>query len=165
MLALPLVFYFAGRAPGRQLIAEKSNLRTRMVDYLDGQAELQMFAAAPEALTGLQQAEQALIRAQACMARVSGLAAFSVQLLSGWTLTLMLWLAGHGVGGNAPDPITALMVFATLASFEALLPLAGAFQHLSTSLTSARRLNEILQEAKAPGGEHSKPPLPGVPCR
>ncbi len=150
MLALPLVFYFAGRAPGRQLIAEKSNLRTRMVDYLDGQAELQMFAAAPEALTGLQQAEQALIRAQARMARVSGLAAFSVQLLSGWTLTLMLWLAGHGVGGSAPDPITALMVFATLASFEALLPLAGAFQHLSTSLTSARRLNEILQEAKAP---------------
>jgi ATP-binding cassette subfamily C protein CydC len=121
-----------------------------MVDYLDGQAELQMFAAAPEALTGLQQAEQALIRAQARMARVSGLAAFSVQLLSGWTLTLMLWLAGHGVGGSAPDPITALMVFATLASFEALLPLAGAFQHLSTSLTSARRLNEILQEAKAP---------------
>jgi ATP-binding cassette subfamily C protein CydC len=31
-----------------------------------------MFAAAPEALTGLQQAEQALIRAQARMARVSG---------------------------------------------------------------------------------------------
>ena len=47
MLALPLVFYFLGRQPGRQLIAEKSNLRTRLVDYLDGQAELQMFAAAP----------------------------------------------------------------------------------------------------------------------
>jgi ATP-binding cassette subfamily C protein CydC len=98
-------FYFAGRAPGRQLIAEKSNLRTRMVDYLDGQAELQMFAAAPEALTGLQQAEQALIRAQARMARVSGLAAFSVQLLSGWTLTLMLWLAGHGVGGSSASKL------------------------------------------------------------
>ena len=125
-------------------------MRTRMVDYLDGHAELQMFAAAPKALTELQQAEQALIQAQVRMARVSGLASFSVQLLSGWTLTLMLWLAGHGVGGGTPDPITALMVFATLASFEALLPLAGAFQHLSTSLTSARRLNEILQEAKAP---------------
>lgn len=150
MLALPLVFYFAGRKPGQALIAEKSSLRTRLVDYLDGQAELQMFAAAPKALAELQQAEQALIRAQARMARVSGLANASVQLLSGWTLTLMLWLAGHGVGGATPDPITALMVFATLASFEALLPLAGAFQHLSTSLTSARRLNEILQEAKAP---------------
>ncbi|MGY3901323.1 heme ABC transporter ATP-binding protein/permease CydC [Aeromonas lusitana] len=150
MLALPLVFYFAGRKPGQALIAEKSSLRTRLVDYLDGQAELQMFAAAPKALDELQQAEQALIRAQARMARVSGLANASVQLLSGWTLTLMLWLAGHGVGGATPDPITALMVFATLASFEALLPLAGAFQHLSTSLTSARRLNEILQEAKAP---------------
>ena len=150
MIALPLVFYFAGRKPGQALIAEKSSLRTRLVDYLDGQAELQMFAAAPKALAELQQAEQALIRAQARMARVSGLANASVQLLSGWTLTLMLWLAGHGVGGAVPDPITALMVFATLASFEALLPLAGAFQHLSTSLTSARRLNEILQDAKAP---------------
>jgi ATP-binding cassette, subfamily C, bacterial CydC len=150
MIALPLVFFFAGRKPGQALIAEKSSLRTRLVDYLDGQAELQMFAAAPKALDELQQAEQALIRAQARMARVSGLANASVQLLSGWTLTLMLWLAGHGVGGATPDPITALMVFATLASFEALLPLAGAFQHLSTSLTSARRLNEILQEAKAP---------------
>lgn len=150
MIALPLVFYFLGRQPGRRLIAEKSVMRTRMVDYLDGQAELQMFAAAPKALTELKQAEQALLTAQARMARVSGLANFSVQLLSGWTLTLMLWLAGHGVAGAQPDPITALMVFATLASFEALLPLAGAFQHLSTSLTSARRLNEILQEAKAP---------------
>ncbi|MCV5696986.1 cysteine/glutathione ABC transporter ATP-binding protein/permease CydC, partial [Escherichia coli] len=79
----------------------------------------------------------ALVVAQARMAKVSGLANFSVQLLSGWTLTLMLWLAGHGVAGAAPDPITALMVVATLASFEALMPLAGAFQHLSTSLTSA----------------------------
>ncbi|WP_429134215.1 heme ABC transporter ATP-binding protein/permease CydC [Aeromonas hydrophila] len=156
MLALPLVFYFLGRQPGRQLIAEKSNLRTRLVDYLDGQAELQMFAAAPRARDELQQAEQALIQAQARMARVSGLANCSVQLLSGWTLTLMLWLAGHGGAGAAPDPITALMVFATLASFEALMPLAGAFQHLSTSLTSARRLNEILQEAKAPEWGHEE---------
>ena len=162
MLALPLVFYFLGRKPGQALIAEKSSLRTRLVDYLDGQAELQMFAAAPQALHELQQAEQALIRAQARMARVSALANASVQLLSGWTLTLMLWLAGHGVGGATPDPITALMVFATLASFEALLPLAGAFQHLSTSLTSARRLNEILQEAKAPEwGSEQQPAATG----
>jgi ATP-binding cassette, subfamily C, bacterial CydC len=150
MIALPLVFFFAGRKPGQALILGKAQLRTRLVDYLDGQAELQMFAAAPRALTELQQAEQDLILAQARMARVSGLANASVQLLSGWTLTLMLWLASHGVGGATPDPITALMVFATLASFEALLPLAGAFQHLSTSLASARRLNEILQDAQPP---------------
>jgi ATP-binding cassette, subfamily C, bacterial CydC len=150
MMALPLVFFFAGRKPGQALITGKAQLRTRLVDYLDGQAELQMFAAAPRALSDLQQAEQDLIRAQARMARVSGLANASVQLLSGWTLTLMLWLASHGVGGAAPGPMTALMVFATLASFEALLPLAGAFQHLSTSLASARRLNEILQDAQPP---------------
>ncbi|MGL5294049.1 MAG: heme ABC transporter ATP-binding protein/permease CydC [Aeromonas sp.] len=161
MIALPLVFYFLGRSPGQALIAEKSTLRTRMVDYLDGQAELQMFAAAPQALAQLQHAEQGLISAQARMAKVSGLANFSVQLLSGWTLTLMLWLAGHGIAGTAPSPIAALLVFATLASFEALMPLAGAFQHLSTSLTSARRLNEILQHAKAPCWGSEPAPLEG----
>lgn len=163
MIALPLVFFFAGRKPGQALILGKAQLRTRLVDYLDGQAELQMFAAAPRALTELQQAEQDLILAQARMARVSGLANASVQLLSGWTLTLMLWLASHGVGGATPDPITALMVFATLASFEALLPLAGAFQHLSTSLASARRLNEILQDAQPPEwGRLSEPAQGGA---
>ena len=79
-------------------------MRTRLVDYLDGHAELQMFAAAPRALAELQQAEQALIQAQARMARVSGLAGFSVQLLSGWTLTLMLWLAGHGSAAARRTP-------------------------------------------------------------
>ena len=76
----------------------------------------------------------------------------------------MLWLAGRR-RWQCPDPITALMVFATLASFEALLPLAGAFQHLSTSLTSARRLQRDHCRGQAPGGAHSKTPLPGVPCR
>ncbi|MGV2840152.1 ATP-binding cassette domain-containing protein, partial [Vibrio cyclitrophicus] len=38
----------------------------------------------------------------------------------------------------------ALMAFATMASFELLMPIAGAFQHLGQTLSSARRLNEVI---------------------
>jgi len=65
-------------------------------------------------------------------------------LFNGLTLVLMLWLAADGVGGNAPDPFIALMAFATMASFELLMPIAGAFQHLGQTLSSARRLNEVI---------------------
>lgn len=56
----------------------------------------------------------------------------------------MLWLAADGVGGQTPNPMIALIAFATMASVELLMPIAGAFQHLGQTLTSARRLNEII---------------------
>lgn len=147
LLLLPLLFYHLGKGPGKALIERRAALRTRMLDYLGAQAELQMFAAASAQLTRLREEEQALIASQRTMARITGLSAALMGLISGWSLVLMLWLSGHGVAGQAPDPLTALMVFATLASFEAMMPLAGAFQHLTASLTAARRLNQILEEA------------------
>ncbi|WP_043597742.1 heme ABC transporter ATP-binding protein/permease CydC [Aeromonas diversa] len=148
MMLLPILFYFLGKRPGSALVEQRSRLRTRLLDYLGAQAELQMFAAAQPQLSALRQEEAALIQAQATMARITGLSSALMGLISGWSLVLMLWLAGHGVAGQAPDPITALMVFATLASFEALQPLSGAFLHLTSSMTAARRLNQVLQQAE-----------------
>jgi ATP-binding cassette subfamily C protein CydC len=65
-------------------------------------------------------------------------------LINGWILILMLWMAADGVGGQQPDPMIALMAFATMASFELLMPIAGAFQFLGQTLTSAKRLNEVI---------------------
>ena len=148
MVLLPILFYHLGKRPGRLLIEQKAHLRTRLLDYLGAQAELQMFAAAEELHMALRRDERGLIEAQATMARITGLSSALMTLISGWSLALMLWLAGHGVAGQAPDPVTALMVFATLASFEALMPLAGAFLHLTSSLTAARRLNQVLEQAE-----------------
>ncbi len=65
-------------------------------------------------------------------------------LSNGLALIAILWLAADGVGGNPPDPMIAMFAFATMASFELLMPIAGAFQYLGQTLTSARRLNEII---------------------
>lgn len=159
LLVLPLLFYRLGQQPGKALVERRADLRTLLLDYLGSQAELQMFAAAAPQLERLQQGEKALIAAQCRMAHITGLSAALMALISGWSLVLMLWLAGQGVAGQAPDPVTALMVFATLASFEAMMPLAGAFLHLTTSLTAARRLNQVLNEATPPRfGKETTPP-------
>ncbi len=77
-------------------------------------------------------------------AHFTGLAQALLIVANGWTVVLILWLAADGVGGNQPDPRIALFAFATMATVELLMPIAGAFQHLGQTLTSARRLNEVI---------------------
>ncbi|WP_187985640.1 hypothetical protein [Vibrio metschnikovii] len=89
-------------------------------------------------------AQDKLLYNQKVNTHYTGLAQALLLLANGWALLLMLWLAADGVNGQAPDPMIALMAFATMASFELLMPIAGAFQYLGQTLTSARRLNEII---------------------
>ena len=66
---------------------------------------------------------------------------------SGLTLCLMLWLASGGVGSlPAPGALLALFVFTPLAAFEALGPVAGAFQHFGQVMASANRVTQIISQ-------------------
>ncbi len=89
-------------------------------------------------------AQSKLLCNQYVNAHLSGLAQALLMLANGWTLVLMIWLSADGVGGQPPGPMIAMMAFATMASFEMLMPIAGAFQYLGQTLTSARRLNEVI---------------------
>lgn len=162
VVLLPLGFYRLGKAPGRALALSRARLRTQLVDYVDNQAELLLCGAEPTWRTRLLADESDLLRQQRQLAGLGGLATGLFQSLLGIVTVLMLWLAADGVGDAPPGPLTALMVFVSLAAFELVLPLAGAFTHLATTLTAARRLNEIT----APGdrltyGTHPTPARDG----
>lgn len=143
VVLLPLLFYRLGQAPGRALALSRAQLRTQLVDYVDNQAELLLCGAEPAWRSRLLAEEAALLTQQRRLASLGGLATGLFQSLLGIVTVLMLWLAADGVGDAPPGPLTALMVFVSLAAFELVLPLANAFTHLSTTLTAARRLNEI----------------------
>ena len=146
-LGLPTLLYRLGRRPGRALAASRSTLRIRYVDYLENQAELLLFGAEPTHRAQILECESDLVMAQRQMNRLSALGS-SLQTFSlGLLVLLMLWFSADGVGGRAPDPLIALMVFITLAAFDAITPLIAAFQHLATTLASARRLNEVMRDA------------------
>ncbi|WEM41410.1 cysteine/glutathione ABC transporter ATP-binding protein/permease CydC [Photobacterium sp. DA100] len=145
MLSLPVVFYRLGKSNGETLTMAKANYRVKMLDWIQGNAELLLFNAEDRYYQAALDEQQALLAAQRKMANLTGLANAILMAATGWTLVLITWIAADGIAGQAPDPFVAMVAFATMASFELMMPVAGAFQYLGQTLTSARRLNEIIE--------------------
>ncbi|KLV09010.1 amino acid ABC transporter permease [Photobacterium aquae] len=145
MLSLPVIFYRLGKANGEALTLAKANYRIKLLDWIQGNAELLLFNADDRYYQAALHEQQSLLNAQRKMANLTGLANAILMAATGWALVLITWIAADGVGGNAPDPFIAMVAFATMASFELMMPVAGAFQYLGQTLTSARRLNEIIE--------------------
>ncbi|WP_215405267.1 heme ABC transporter ATP-binding protein/permease CydC [Vibrio gigantis] len=144
LLIWPVLFYKLGKRNGGELTQNKADLRVTTLDWIEGYSELTLFGAEERYRNAILETQQKLMANQFVNANLTGMASAALMLFNGLTLVLMLWLAADGVGGNAPDPFIALMAFATMASFELLTPIAGAFQHLGQTLSSARRLNEVI---------------------
>ncbi|WP_261903951.1 heme ABC transporter ATP-binding protein/permease CydC [Vibrio fortis] len=144
LIIWPVLFYKLGKRNGCELTQNKADLRVTTLDWIEGYSELTLFGAEERYRNAILSTQQKLMANQFVNANLTGMASAALMLFNGLTLVLMLWLAADGVGGNAPDPLIALMAFATMASFELLMPIAGAFQHLGQTLTSARRLNEVI---------------------
>ncbi|MFS1949836.1 heme ABC transporter ATP-binding protein/permease CydC [Vibrio lentus] len=144
LLVWPILFYKLGKRNGGELTQNKADLRVTTLDWIEGYSELTLFGAEERYRNAILETQQKLMANQFVNANLTGMASAALMLFNGLTLVLMLWLAADGVGGNAPDPLIALMAFATMASFELLMPIAGAFQHLGQTLSSARRLNEVI---------------------
>ncbi|NOI94245.1 MULTISPECIES: cysteine/glutathione ABC transporter ATP-binding protein/permease CydC [Vibrio] len=144
LLIWPVLFYKLGKRNGGELTQNKADLRVTTLDWIEGYSELTLFGAEERYRNAILETQQKLMANQFVNANLTGMASAALMLFNGLTLVLMLWLAADGVGGNAPDPFIALMAFATMASFELLMPIAGAFQHLGQTLSSAHRLNEVI---------------------
>ncbi|ELA7192807.1 cysteine/glutathione ABC transporter ATP-binding protein/permease CydC [Vibrio parahaemolyticus] len=144
LLVWPVLFYKLGKNNGEHLTQNKAQLRVATLDWLQGYSELSIFGAEERYRNLILEKQKQLLSNQFVNANLTGMASGLLMLVNGLTLVVMLWFAADGVGGRAPDPWIALFAFATMASFEVLMPIAGAFQYLGQTLTSARRLNEVI---------------------
>lgn len=146
-LVMPLLFYRLGHAPSRTMLETKRHYRVQLLDMLQGQAELSLFGANDRFRQKLNDAEVALFRSQSAMANITALSQAVLILSTGSALIMILYLAAQGVGDAVPPgPMFALMVFATMACVEMMMPIAGAFQHLSGCVLAATRINEITEQ-------------------
>ncbi|WP_261833219.1 heme ABC transporter ATP-binding protein/permease CydC [Vibrio ishigakensis] len=144
VLSWPVIFYKLGKRNGERLTEHRADLRIRALDWISGHSELLIFGAEKRYRDKILNAQYELMKNQAFNAHITGLANSLLLLANGFTLLLIFWISADGIGGAEPSPIIALVVFATLASVELLMPIAGAFQYLGQTLSSARRLNEII---------------------
>lgn len=161
LVLLPVIFYRAGQPIGRGLTQLRGEYRAQLGGWLQGQSELVIFGAEAQSRKTLDEIERRWLDRQQQQAKLSGLSQALVIATSGLTLCLLLWLASGGVGSlPAPGALLALFVFTPLAAFEALGPVAGAFQHLGQVMASAGRVTQIISQRpvvtfpdKGPGGE------------
>jgi ATP-binding cassette subfamily C protein CydC len=122
-----------------------ANYRITLLDWIQGHAELLLFNAEERYRQQAEAEQDKLLDAQRKMAGLTGIANGLLMAATGWTLVVILWIAANGIAGHAPDPFVAMVAFTTMASFEMMMPVAGAFQYLGQTLASAKRLNEIIE--------------------
>jgi len=146
-LILPVLFYFLGRTPGVEQLHNKRLYRVQVLEFIQGLAEISLFGATARFRDKLNQAEARLLDSQRAMANIHAFSQALLILCHGTVVIIILYLAASGVGHyQPPGAILALIAFMALASIEMLLPIAGAFQHLSACVAAATRINDLVQQ-------------------
>lgn len=150
LLLMPPLFWRVGSVAGRRIAHHQANWRLQLTLWLTGLAELQIYGAAPRWRAQLDREEADWQLAQRKQHRLQALAQSLLLLITGVTVTLLLWVSAAGIGGDsAPGALIALFVFCGLAAFEALAPVAGAFLPLAQVTSAAQRVQEIIDQPPA----------------
>ena len=140
-IALPLAMRRIGAAPGQAIAAATARLRTRIVEGVQGLAELKVYQADGRHAEAVLGENETLMAAQRRMARLSGISTALSGLAGQLAALAILALGVAGVAaGVLPGPAVALMMLGALALFDALVPLPLAFQNLGRTRAAARRL-------------------------
>lgn len=149
-VGVPAVAERAGRDAGAEQVATVAQLRTATVDYVQGITDLLANQAAGRQAAQIQDAgrrrdvlnhHQAVVAAWSAAATQfnTHLALIAVILVGAWAVE-----AGRaGLGG------VVLGLFVTLAAFEVVAPLPGAWQALGRIKAAARRLIEVARTEPA----------------
>lgn len=142
LLAIPVIFYHAGKQLGETLAKQQSEYRALLINYLQGQAELTLFNAQHRYRTKLDKLESDWLFHQQRQSTLVALSSALVVLIAGFLTLLVLWL----ITQYTLSPLVALFVFVCLASSEILAPIPGAFIFLGQVLTSAKRTTTLFNQ-------------------
>ncbi|MBI5841606.1 MAG: thiol reductant ABC exporter subunit CydD [Chloroflexi bacterium] len=144
-LILPALAQFISRHPAKQTITLRADLHTRLVDGIQGMADLLAYGRADERLTQISSIGLDYGNAQRRMARVTGSHSGISTLLTNLGLwTILLLCIPQVTSGNLAGPMLASLTLLTFASFEAVTPLPLAAQMWNASREAARRLFEVV---------------------
>lgn len=142
LLAIPVIFYHAGKQLGETLAKQQSEYRALLINYLQGQAELTLFNAQDRYRVKLDKLESDWLYHQQKQSTLVALSSALVILIAGFLTLLVLWLITH----YTLSPLVALFVFVCLASSEILAPIPTAFIFLGQVLASAKRTTALFNQ-------------------
>jgi len=146
-VGVPLLTRLLSREAGRRLVTARAELNAALVDGIQGVADLVAFGQAAQQLERVRTLSKGLMDWQARMAWIGGLHGALGSLLTSVAAIVVLVIAIPLVNvGQIAGVYLPVLVLATMASFEAVLPLPLAAQYLESTLEVARRLFDIVHE-------------------
>jgi ATP-binding cassette, subfamily C, bacterial CydC len=143
--ALPLLAGRRAEGPGRERVKWAAELRSCMVEQVQGMAELEALGAGGFQALRVESAEREMDRRQRKLSSVQGMAEAqitAVSLITVWASTLIT--ASLVAGGMLPGPDMAMLTVVVLASFETIMPLPGVIQRFGEMAAAARRLFQVI---------------------
>ncbi|MCC6805550.1 MAG: thiol reductant ABC exporter subunit CydC [Anaerolineae bacterium] len=153
--ALLLLAAWLGAQPGSALVADRADLNAALVDTLQGLPDLIAYGAADRQIAALTERAERMASHERRFARLDGLQqALMIALPAGAMLSVLI-AAVPRVDGI----YLATLALATVAAYEALLPLGQAASALGGSLASAGRLFALIDTPPAV----TDPPSPAAP--
>lgn len=147
-LGVPLLIGALSRGLGRRQLALRAELNVQIVDGVQGVQDLLAFGRGDDQLQKIANLDRALNRVQHRMALIAALQQALNDLLMNLALWTLLILAIPLVVTKAIDGVyLAFLALLSLASFEAVQPLAQAFQFLGHSIAAGERLFKMADAA------------------
>lgn len=141
-----------GMAASRRQVADLEQLRGRLIEQLQGLAELEAYASLADHRRRLASIEARLYRDQRRLGQGVALGNALASLVVGSAMLLALWLAAEGwAAGQFSGPVAVMMPLAVLALTEGLAALPAAFTWLGATRGAAERLNALEAQRQSGG--------------
>lgn len=152
-----------GLAASRRRVDELERLRGRVIEHLQGLAELEAYGSLASHRRQLEAVEARLADDQRRLGLVAALGTALAGLATGVTWLAALWLAARAwQEGELAGPVMVMMPLAILAMNEALAALPMAFTQAGATQAAAERLN-ALEAARGPAASPASGRLPEGP--
>ncbi len=140
-LGVPLLAASLSRGLGKDLVAARADLNVQVVDGLQGIQDVLAFGRSQTRLESVVACDRSLSRIQRRIATITGLQNALGDLLMNTAMWVLMILAIPLVATRYIDGVyLGVIGLLILASFEAVQPLASAFQGLGHSLAAAERV-------------------------
>ena len=143
-LLLPLLSERLGAGSSREVTRLQAEMRTQVIDALQGMGEILTANAAERVQGRFLQENAALLERQRRLAGVAGIGTAGMGFMANLTLWVILLLAIPLVARHTlPHAELPMFALGTMAAFEAVLALPLAFQFLGQTREAARRIFEV----------------------
>lgn len=160
-VALPLTTQWLSHHPASDLIAARALLNATLVDEIQGLDDLLVFDSLRRYQARAGALGEEINRIQEHLAVVRGLGnGLGILLASLAGLTVLGLAIPMATRGQLDGVFLALLPLTAIASFEAVQPLAQAWQNLEASQAAARRLFELIDAEPAVAEPATPSPTP-----